>query len=186
MICLVGMPGGGKSTVGRQLAKRLGWQFSDTDVLIEKRIGCSIRVFFETQGEDRFREVETSAIGDSILYRKMVLATGGGAILRQENRCLLHSRCHVVYLHSSPEDLYRRLRYDTSRPLLQVPDPQARLRALYEERDPLYREAAHFVVDTGRPPIAALVNMVLMQLELAGVIDSALVPSPVESQKPPS
>jgi shikimate kinase len=93
---------------------------------------------------------------------------------------MLHSRCQVVYLRSSPEELYRRLRHDTSRPLLQVADPLARLRELFEKRDPLYREVAHFIVDTGRPSVGSLVNMVLMQLELAGVIDAELVPSPVE------
>ncbi|HXE49426.1 MAG TPA: shikimate kinase, partial [Ramlibacter sp.] len=77
---------------------------------------------------------------------------------------------HVIYLRSSPEEVFRRLRHDTNRPLLQVPDPMARLRALYEERDPLYRQTAHFVIETGRPSVSRLVNMILMQLELAGVI----------------
>jgi len=184
VIALVGMPGGGKSTAGRHLAKRLAWKFSDTDSLIEKRIGCSIRTFFETQGETRFRDIEASVIEDLTSTKNTVLATGGGVVLRQHNRQALHSRCHVVYLHSTADDLYRRLRHDTSRPLLQVNDPQARLRALYTERDPFYREVAHFVVDTGRPSVASLVNMVLMQLELAGLIDSSLIPSPVDSQKP--
>jgi len=184
-IALIGMPGGGKSTVGRQLAKRLGWHFADSDVWAEKRIGCSIRSFFESQGEDRFRDVESSVIDELTLLPRTVLGTGGGAVLREENRRLLHSRCHVIYLRSSPEELYRRLRHDASRPLLQVPDPLGRLRELFEKRDPLYREVAHFVVDTGRPSVASLVNMVLMQLELAGVIDAGLVPSPVEPPRSP-
>lgn len=183
-IALVGMPGGGKSTVGRQLARRLSWQFSDTDSCIEKRIGCSIRAFFESQGEARFREIEASVVAELTLSHGMVLATGGGVVLMRANRELLHSRCHVVYLRSSSEELYRRLRHDASRPLLQVTDPLARLRELYDERDPLYREVAHFVVDTGRPSVASLVNMVLMQLELAGVIDPGQVPSPVEPSRP--
>ncbi|MGY4830743.1 shikimate kinase [Sphaerotilaceae bacterium SBD11-9] len=177
------MPGGGKSTVGRQLARRLGWQFADSDTFIEKRIGCSIRAFFESEGEVRFRQIEAEVITDLTSTRSMVLATGGGAILLQANRDTLRSCGQVVYLHSSPEELFRRLRHDASRPLLQVQDPLARLRELYEERDPLYREVAHFVVDTGRPSVASLVNMVLMQLELAGVIDPAHVPSPVEPLK---
>lgn len=179
-IALVGMPGGGKSTVGRHLAKRLGWQFADSDTLIEKRIGCTIRAFFDSQGESRFRDAEEAVIDEISSAEGLVLATGGGVVLREHNRVALTSRCHVIYLRSSPEELFRRLRHDTARPLLQVADPLARLRELFEERDPLYREVSHFVVETGRPSVASLVNMVLMQLELAGLIDPALVPSPVE------
>lgn len=178
-IALVGMPGGGKSTVGRQLAKRLGRRFDDSDALIEKRIGCSIRAFFDSDGESRFRDVEEAIIDEATSAEGLVLATGGGAVLRERNRIALRSRCHVIYLHSSPEELFRRLRHDTARPLLQVADPRGRLRELFEERDPLYREVSHFIVETGRPSVASLVNMVLMQLELAGLIDPALVPSPV-------
>jgi shikimate kinase len=180
------MPGGGKSTVGRHLAKRLSWAFADTDALIEKRIGCSIRAFFEAEGESRFRDVEAAVIDELTSTESLVLATGGGAVLRDDNRRLLHARCHVVYLRSSPEELYRRLRHDVLRPLLQVADPLARLRELFNQRDSLYREVAHFVVDTGRPSVGTLVNMVLMQLELAGVIDPSLVPSPVEPSRPSS
>jgi shikimate kinase len=80
----------------------------------------------------------------------------------------LHERGQVIYLRSSPEDVFRRVRHDTARPLLQVDDPLSRLRSLFEARDPLYREAAHFVIETGRPSVAMLVNMICMQLELAG------------------
>lgn len=184
-IALIGMPGGGKSTVGRQLAKRLAWRFEDSDALIEKRIGCSIRDFFASQGEQPFRDIEESVVDEATKADRLVLATGGGAVLRDRNRDLLKSRCHVVYLRSSPEELFRRLRNDTTRPLLQVPDPLGRLRQLFDERDPLYREVAHFIVETGRPSVASLVNMVLMQLELAGVIDPDLVPSPVGVPAPP-
>ena len=99
-----------------------------------------------------------------------VISTGGGSVLREANRRRLHERGQVIYLRSSPEDVYRRLRHDTVRPLLQVEDPLARLRALYEARDPLYREAAHYVIETGRPSVSALVHKVIMQLELAGVL----------------
>lgn len=179
-LALVGMPGGGKSTVGRQLAKRLGWSFFDTDAVIEKRLGTTIRAYFEQEGEAAFRDVEASVIDELTATRRAVIATGGGAVLRAENRQRLHSRCRVVYLRSSPEELYRRLRYDTARPLLQVADPLGRLRELYAQRDSLYREAAHFIVETGRPTVGALVNTVLMQLELAGAIDPALARSPVD------
>lgn len=182
-IALVGMPGGGKSTVGRQLARRLGREFVDSDVVLEKRIGEPIRSYFEARGEDAFRDVEESVIDEITSLRGAVLATGGGVVLRAGNRGLLHERCHVVYLRSSPEDLFRRLRHDTVRPLLQVADPMARLRQLFEVRDPLYRETAHSVVDTGRPSVANLINIVLMQLELAGVVDAEAVPSPVDPRR---
>jgi shikimate kinase len=180
------MPGGGKSTVGRQLARRLGVDFADSDAVIERRIGCSIRAYFESHGEDLFREIEESVIDEATSRSGLVLGTGGGVVLREANRRMLHSRCQVVYLRSTPEELFRRLRNDTVRPLLQVKDPLSRLRELFDERDPLYREVAHFVVDTGRPTVSTLVNMVLMQLELAGVIDPGRVPSPVEPLRSPN
>jgi shikimate kinase len=97
-----------------------------------------------------------------------VLSTGGGSVLREANRRHLHERGHVIYLRTSPEDVFRRVRHDTGRPLLQVDDPLSRLRALYEARDPLYRETAHYVLETGRPSVSALVNKIMMQLELGG------------------
>jgi shikimate kinase len=169
-LVLVGLPGSGKSTVGRQLARRLGLGFADTDHAIEQRIGCSIREFFEREGEPAFRDIEEEVIRDLAQAGPAVLATGGGAVLRPANREALRSGGHVIYLRSTPEELFKRLRHDANRPLLQVADPLARLRSLYEERDPLYRETAHFVIETGRPSVATLVNMILMQLELAGII----------------
>jgi shikimate kinase len=178
-VSLIGMPGGGKSTVGRHLARRLGVPFSDSDTVIERRIGCSIKQFFETEGEDRFRDIEAEVIAELLRAPKGVLATGGGVVLRAENRESLHRNSTVVYLRSSPEELFRRLRHDTHRPLLQVQDPLGRLRALFQVRDPLYRSTAHFVIDTGRPSVPTLVNMLLMQLELSGVLPMDQVPSPV-------
>lgn len=169
MIALVGLPGSGKSTVGRQLARRLQLPFSDSDQVIEQRIGCPIREFFEREGEARFRDIE-EAVLDELTQQPGVLSTGGGAVLRAANREHLRQRGKVVYLKSSPEELLRRLRHDTQRPLLQVSDPLQRLRDLYATRDPLYRETAHFVIETGRPSVATLVNMIVMQLELAGVV----------------
>jgi shikimate kinase len=173
-ISLVGMPGSGKSTVGRHVAKHLGLPFIDTDHLIEQRIGCSIRDYFETQGEAAFRDVEQAVVDEVTLFSGHVIATGGGAVLREASRQALCSRTTVVYLRSTPEDLGRRLRHDSHRPLLQGPvDPVRRLRALFQDRDPLYRSTAHFVIETGRPSVHSLVNMVLMQLELAGVVPPA-------------
>lgn len=170
-ISLVGMPGGGKSTVGRLLARQLKVDFVDSDAVIEQRIGQSIRSFFDAQGEAAFRDLEEAVIGELLAASgEAVLATGGGAVLRPANRQRLHLNSTVVYLRSSPEELYRRLRHDTQRPLLQVQDPLARLRELYHQRDPLYRSTAHYILETGRPSVHALVNMALMQLELAGLI----------------
>jgi shikimate kinase len=183
LIVLIGLPGGGKSTVGRQLARRMGVRFLDADTVLEERIGMPIRSFFEQHGEQAFRDLEESVLDDltqlpaplegaseSTTVSGLVLATGGGAVLRERNREHLRSRGTVVYLRSSPEELYRRLRHDTQRPLLQVADPMAKLRELYEQRHPLYEQTAHYVVDTGRPSVGSLVNMIMMQLEMAGVI----------------
>lgn len=171
-IALVGLPGSGKSTIGRQLARRLGLAFLDTDQLIEQRLGCSIREYFEREGESSFRDIEQAIIDEVTLTHAGVISTGGGSVLRPANREHLHQRSQVVYLRSSPEEIFRRLRHDTNRPLLQVDDPLSRLRDLYEVRDPLYRETAHFVVEIGRPSAASLLNMVVMQLELAGVLSA--------------
>ena len=179
-ISLVGMPGGGKSTVGRHLARQLGLRFFDADVEIERRIGCSIRVYFEREGEASFRDVEQLVVGELVGHPDAVIATGGGTVLREANRVALRNATTVVYLRSTPEELFRRLRHDTQRPLLQVADPLRKLRDLFAERDPLYRQSAHFIIETGRPSVPSLVNMILMQLELAGLVDPARVPSSVE------
>lgn len=173
MIVLVGLPGSGKTTVGKQLARRLKLPFVDSDHVIEERLGCSIREFFEREGEDRFRDVEQEVIDELSRGQVCVLSTGGGAVLRPANRQHLHDRGRVVYLRSTPEDVYRRVRHDRNRPLLLVADPLQRLRDLYDARDPLYRETAHYVIDTGRPSVATLVNMIVMQLELSGSVSSA-------------
>lgn len=138
--------------------------------MIEQRLGCSIREYFDREGEDSFRDVEQAVIDDLSQHHQGVLATGGGAVLRAANRAHLRQRGQVVYLRSTPEEVFRRLRHDVSRPLLQVEDPLSRLRDLFAARDPLYRDAAQFVIETGRPSVATLVNMISMQLELAGVL----------------
>jgi len=173
------MPGCGKSTVGRSLARVLGWRFVDSDHEIERRLGATIRDYFASHGEAAFRDVEEQTIAALAAVEPCVLATGGGTVLREANRRALAAHGTVVYLRSTPEELFRRLRHDTQRPLLQVADPLRRLRQLYRERDPLYRAAADFVIETGRPTVPTLVNMILMQLELAGVIDPQRVPATV-------
>lgn len=156
--------------MGRQLARRLQLPFIDSDHAIEARLGCSIREFFEREGEQRFRDIEEEMIDALTQGTSSVLSTGGGAVLRQSNRLHLRERGRVFYLKSSPEEIFRRLRHDTNRPLLQVEDPLSRLRDLYSIRDPLYRETSHFVMETGRPSVATLVNMIVMQLDLAGIL----------------
>ena len=138
--------------------------------MIEQRLGCSIREYFGREGEDAFRDIEQQVLAELAQGADAVVATGGGAVLREANRRALREGGKVVYLRSSPEELYRRLRHDTQRPLLQVEDPLARLRSMHRERDPLYRETAHFQIETGRPSVPTLVNMVVMQLELAGLL----------------
>jgi shikimate kinase len=165
---LIGMPGVGKSTAGRQIAKRTARGLMDSDAEIESRIGGSIRSFFEREGEARFRDIEADVINELTQAGPIVIATGGGVVLRAENRARLHERCDVVYLRSTPEELFRRLRHDTQRPLLQVPDPLGRLRELHQQRDPLYRETAHVVINTGRPTVHALADMILAQWRLVG------------------
>ena len=185
LFSLIGMPGGGKSTVGRHLAKRLGLPMADSDHVIEQRIGVSIRSYFEREGEERFRDLEQGVIDELTSGFQGVLATGGGVVLREANRRVLSERSTVLYLTSTPEALFRRLRFDSKRPLLSVADPLSRLRELYEARHPLYSETAHFSIATGRSSIPTLVATILTQLELAGVIDPSSVPSVVDPPMPP-
>lgn len=175
-VFLVGLPGSGKSTIGRSLARRLQMDWADTDQVIEQRLGGTIRAYFEQHGEAAFRDIEESVIDELTLGAPIVLATGGGAVLRPANRQRLHERGIVIYLRSSPEQLARRLRHDTKRPLLQVADPLGRLRELHAARDPLYRECAHFVVDTHGAALSMLLGRVLMQLEL--------MPAPLAPKEP--
>ena len=172
-IFLIGLMGAGKTTVGRALAQRTGLQFLDSDHEIERQEACSVAALFARDGEAGFREIEARVIDELTQREGVVLATGGGAVLRVENRRALHERGAVVYLRASPDELAHRTRNDRSRPLLQTGDARAKLRELFRQRDPLYRETAHFVIDTGRPSSAMLTNLVLTQLELAGVLDPA-------------
>ena len=165
---LVGMPGSGKSTVGRQLAHRAGVAYIDLDHRLEQTIGTTIRSYFDTEGEERFRDLEAQMLADVARQPGgMVLSTGGGAVLRAENRAVLRQFGNVLYLRASPEEIYKRVKHDRTRPLLQGGNPMEKLRTLYAQRDPLYRETAQYVIETGRPSVSTLVNMVMMQLEMA-------------------
>jgi len=157
-IFLVGMMGAGKTSVGRVLAKRLQKSFYDSDQVIEDRTGVKIPVIFEIEGEAGFRARESTVIDELTELRDIVLATGGGAVLIETNRDRLRTRGTVVYLRATVRDLLNRTRHDKNRPLLQAADPRARLTELYEMRDPLYREVAHLIVDTGNQSLTSLVN----------------------------
>ena len=147
-IYLVGLMGAGKTTVGRQLAKRLHRRFLDSDHEIEVRTGVRIPTIFEIEGEEGFRRRETQVLRELSGEIELILATGGGAVLAEENRACLKETGTVIYLHAPPEVLYERTRHDRNRPLLQVEDPLRKLKQLYEQRDPLYRNTAHLVVDS--------------------------------------
>jgi len=162
------MPGSGKSAIGKAVARRLGLPFVDCDLSIERRVGCSIAEFFERKGEDAFRTLEMETIASLVLSGPSVLATGGGIVLRESNRELLRTRTRCVYLCATPELLWGRLRRDRRRPLLQVADPQARLHAMFEEREPLYRETAEIVITTEGLSFHHLVDDVVQRLGTAG------------------
>ena len=157
----MGMMGAGKTTVGRQLAKRLGKSFCDSDREIEARTGVRVAVIFDIEGEAGFRKREAEAIEQLTALDDIVLATGGGAVLDPRNREVLKTRGFVIYLHAQPLVLCQRTRIDKSRPLLQGGDPRDRLEKLYAERDPLYREVADLVIDTGRQSVSSLLALVL-------------------------
>lgn len=166
-IALVGLPGSGKSTIGRYLAKRWSMPFVDVDVAIEEHIGSTIRDFFAKEGESRFRDVEQVVLA-ALLARpeKTVVATGGGAVLKAENRQELTEHAQVVYLSASPHEIAKRLQRDTQRPLLQVDNPLQRLLDLHAIRDPLYKEVADFVVAGSGLSAAQVAQRVAMQIEL--------------------
>ena len=163
----MGMMGAGKTTVGRQLAKRLGKSFCDSDREIEARTGVRVAVIFDIEGEAGFRKRETEAIEQLTALDGVVLATGGGAVLEPRNREYLKTRGFVIYLHAQPLVLSQRTRTDKSRPLLQGGDPRDRLEKLYAERDPLYREVADLVIDTGRQSVGSLLALVLAKFDEA-------------------
>ena len=164
-VFLVGMMGAGKTTAGRLLARRLRRAFHDSDQELERRCGVKIPVIFDIEGEAGFRRREAAAIAELTALEDVVLATGGGAVLAPASRRHLAARGTVVYLHARPAALYERVRQDKNRPLLATDDPLARLEALYRERDPLYREVADIVVDTGRQSAQTLARQLLGQLK---------------------
>lgn len=164
-IFLVGLMGAGKTTIGRALAKKLNKRFVDSDHEIEARTGASIPMIFEIEGEDSFRKREAEVIDELSVQQNIVLATGGGAILRPETRTRLKQRGTVIYLRADIGQLLQRTARDKNRPLLQTADPRRKLEELSRQRDPYYREVAELVVETGRPNVQYLVQAILNQLE---------------------
>jgi len=164
-IFLVGLMGAGKSTIGKQLAKVLHKEFVDSDREIETQTGATIPLIFELEGEEGFRRRECEMIERLTQQADTVLATGGGAILNEENRKVLRERGFVVYLHATVDQLLERTRMDRNRPLLQTEDPRARLEELLETRDPLYRDVADITVDTGKSSIRDVVQQLVQQFE---------------------
>lgn len=159
-IFLIGLMGAGKTTVGKQLAKQLGKTFYDADHEIEKRTGVKVSVIFDLEGEVGFRKREADVIEELAQLENIILATGGGAVLSEANRAVLQNNGHVIYLRAAVNDLWKRMRYDKQRPLLQNVDIRAKLEALYIERHSLYTTTAHSIVDTGRQPAAMLINQI--------------------------
>ncbi|MDD5319116.1 MAG: shikimate kinase AroK [Methylococcales bacterium] len=165
-IYLVGLMGAGKTTIGRQLAKSLSVPFYDSDKAIEESTGVDIPTIFEFEGEEGFRDREQKMIQQLTQLEGIVLATGGGTILREENRRLLKETGFVVYLQCSVERIQERTRRDTQRPLLKTDNPRERIESLFKQRQPLYLSCADLIVDTGVMQSKAVVNQILEKYRL--------------------
>lgn len=158
------MPGSGKSTIGKRLASKLGFRFIDADRELEARCGVPIPTIFDLEGEEGFRRREASLIDDLSTCDGIVLATGGGAVLREENRLALHERGFVIYLETNVAELLHRLRNDTKRPLLAGGDAKGKLEALAAVRLPLYESIAHLTIASARQSAQALTISIMTQL----------------------
>lgn len=163
-IFLVGMMGAGKTTLGKSLARALGREFVDSDRALVERTGVPVATIFEIEGEAGFRRREAAVLAELCAENDRVIATGGGVVIEAANRERMRASGTVVYLRARVESLWERTRQDTTRPLLSTPDPRARLEELLREREPLYREAAHIVVETGSQSAATVAGRVLAAL----------------------
>jgi shikimate kinase len=164
---LVGMPGSGKSTLGRMLAKRLDKAFFDADTELERRLGVTVPVIFELEGEAGFRAREEGIVAEIVGHVNTIFATGGGVVLRATNRDQLRQNGTVLYLHATPATLFERTRRSKHRPLLQASDPFARLKELYALRDALYRETADVVIESDQEQVVRLAQRLEQQLRAA-------------------
>jgi len=161
---LVGMMGAGKTTLGRALAHRLERDFADTDKVLVERTGVPVATIFEIEGEEGFRKRESAVLAELASRENLVVATGGGAILSEQNREVMRANGTVIYLRARLESLWERTRHDSNRPLLRTADPRGTLADLLAAREPLYREAAHVIVDTGAQSASSLTNKVIAAL----------------------
>lgn len=167
-IFLIGPMGAGKTTIGRQLARQLKKEFLDSDRVIEERTGANIPLIFELEGEQGFRKRECSIIDELSQQQNLVLATGGGAVLSEDNRQHLSERGTVIYLSSSLQSLVERTCKDKNRPLLQSEEsPETIITRLLEQRDPLYRQTAHFIIDTSNSSIRNVIKAIIKRLNTA-------------------
>lgn len=166
-IYLIGLMGVGKTTIGKQLAKALQRPFYDSDKVIEDSMGVDIPTIFSYEGEAGFREREQAVIAQLTELSGIVMATGGGSVIRQENREALKSSGFVVYLQCSIDKILYRTRHDTQRPLLRTENPRKRLQDLLKEREPLYMECADFKIDSGSLPGKTVVKTILQQYQAA-------------------
>ena len=164
-IFLIGLMGAGKTTIGRQLASELSLDFFDSDHEVEKRTGVTITHIFDIEGEAGFRKRETAMLDELTDKKGIVLATGGGAILKPENRQFLMSRGTTIYLYANIDTLLERTSKDRNRPLLQTEDPHAKLEELLIIRDPLYRETADIIIDTGKDSVRLALKEILEKLQ---------------------
>jgi shikimate kinase len=164
-IFLVGLMGAGKTTIGQLLARRIAFEFVDSDQEIEKRAGASVATIFEIEGETSFRTREAVIVGELTTRPQIVLATGGGAIINPTSRRLLRERGIVIYLHTTPEMAFQRIRRSRERPMLKVEDPLVKLKWLYRERHSLYLECAEHVVESHGDRPSSVVSDVVSILE---------------------
>ena len=182
-LILVGMMGSGKTTMGRALAKHLGKAFVDSDEEIIKRTGVTIPHIFDVEGEPGFRQREAAALRDLVRRDNLVLATGGGAVLDEQNRALLRQNGIVIYLKAGVHDLWQRTRHDRNRPLLQTGDPHAKLMELFRQRDPLYQQTADIVIQSGKQSAHALMLRLVDEIETFEKINVGRV-TPAEKKQP--
>lgn len=171
------MMGAGKTTVGRLLAQALGWRFLDADREIEARSGVSVATIFELEGEAGFRKREAAVIDELSQLSGIVLATGGGAVLAPESRERLHDRGLVIHLRVTPDEVWRRTKRDTHRPLLRTADPRARIEQIMAERAPFYAEVAHLSFQSAVTNPKRLVERILATPEMLELLGQSL-PSP--------
>lgn len=164
-IVLIGFMGTGKTEVGKELAERLGYGFIDTDELIEKKSGISISEIFDRYGEPYFRDIESEVIKDVSRKDKVVISTGGGAVIREENRENLKRKGILVCLTASPEIIHERTRSYDNRPLLKIDDPYKRIKELLKEREPYYSQA-DITIDTSDIETSEVVNKILKEVKI--------------------